>query len=474
MASTPDATVNAWEDDPGAPPTLRTPIVRPRPDLARKPLPVGIRESRPPNGPDAVGSAEFRYWTAAEALRRAADYWGGVLPAGKSWHSTVGTALKAQLDDGEDFNAYYDRTGLNFFHGSVAGVTVYSGESPDVVCHELGHAVLDAIRPQLWDVASAEVAAFHESWGDMSAMLSGLQLESMRTRVLAETQSDLSRASSLSRLAEQLGWAIRQLSPQAVDPDCLRNAANRFTYQDPLKLPSSAPASQLCSEPHSFSRVFTGAFLRILAGTFRAQDSADAAALVQTSVDAGRLLVQAALESPVVPGYFSQIAAHMIAADAGLFGGRYGPALRSAFLRHGILSTASATALSGADIAADGRSIAGASKAAEPQLVPIEIDGQPYGLASSVVVVPPAEPVWFDVAAAAPDVGSLETPTGQQVASSFVEDLFRQRRVDVSGADVPGGALTEEPRSPTHELTPDAGALLLVRRLFDHGLFDHV
>src|SRR5262249_30524837 len=80
------------------------------------------------------------------------------------------------LDFGVDLNAFYDREGLKFFHGSGAGRTVFSGESPDIVCHELGHALLDSFKPQLFDAASIEVAAFHESFGDMSAILSALQL----------------------------------------------------------------------------------------------------------------------------------------------------------------------------------------------------------------------------------------------------------------------------------------------------------
>ena len=35
----------------------------------------------------------------------------------------------------------------------------------------LSHALLDAIRPQLWNAASIEVASFHEAFGDISAML---------------------------------------------------------------------------------------------------------------------------------------------------------------------------------------------------------------------------------------------------------------------------------------------------------------
>jgi hypothetical protein len=53
------------------------------------------------------------------------------------------------------------------------------------VCHELGHALLDSFKPQLFDAASIEVAAFHESFGDMSAILSALQLPGVREGVLA-------------------------------------------------------------------------------------------------------------------------------------------------------------------------------------------------------------------------------------------------------------------------------------------------
>src|SRR5258706_6652641 len=124
----------------------------------------------------------------------------------------------------------------------------------------MGHVVLDAVRPQLWDAKSVEVAAFHESFGDMSSILSALQLPSVRSATILDTGGKLYRSSGLSRLAEQLGWAIRQRQPADVDSDCLRNAVNPFFYQDPQTLPPKGPASQISTEPHSFSRIFTGAF----------------------------------------------------------------------------------------------------------------------------------------------------------------------------------------------------------------------
>src|SRR5262249_57703551 len=101
---------------------------------------------------------------------------------------------------------------------------------------------------------------------------------------LGEPGGPLKRPSRLSRLAEQLGAAIRVGHPDAVDPDCLRNAANSFFYTDPQALPPGAPASHLSSEPHSFSRVFTGGFLDALAGIFKLQSSQTPASLVQPTV----------------------------------------------------------------------------------------------------------------------------------------------------------------------------------------------
>jgi hypothetical protein len=417
-------------------------------------------------------------------VRRGADFWSGLVPRLR-WHSTVGRQLRVGLDQGEDFNAFYDRASLQFFHGPVDGSLVYSGESPDVVCHELGHAVLDALRPQLWDAASDEVAAFHESFGDMSAILSALQLTSVRDEVLATTGGKLARSSRLSRLAEQLGYAVRQIQPDAVDRDSLRNASNSLFYQDPTTLPPSAPASMLSSEPHSFSRVFSGAFLRALAGIFAAQRGSGSAALLQSSVDAAKLLTYGIRTSPVVPAYYSQVAAHMLEGDSAEFGGRYHDALKSAFVRHGVLSLDAATRLQ----ATLGRAIPAARRARagmvaslggpvvarsehhreSPALPRVALDGESFGLTMPLFVHAAAEPTRYAVASAAPDLRSVATRAHDHAAATFTESLFQRGRVELG--DVPGAE--SAPSNPlahkTHDLREEDGALLLVRRLFDCG-----
>src|ERR1051325_6936660 len=301
-------TVACWEDDPGDPesqPAL-VPIHVAVPNQAAKPLPFKISGKVPPPNIYQPGTHEFLFYASACALRRTADFWSSIVPTGSSWQ--IGSTLPVNLDSGTDLNAFYtrgdgfDSPGLHFFHDTVKGRLYFSGESPDVVSHEMGHAILDALRPQLFDAQTIEAAAFHESMGDMSAMLSALQVASFRQALLAETGGTLNRNSRLSRLAEQLGPAIRVGHPDAVDADCLRNAANSFFYRDPQTLPPSAPASQLSSEPHSFSRVFTAAFLDVLAAILKViSDPPTVNDVVKATQDAGALLLAGVLDAPVVP-----------------------------------------------------------------------------------------------------------------------------------------------------------------------------
>jgi hypothetical protein len=388
----------------------------------------------------------------------------------------VGSILPVDLDFGIDLNAFYDRQGLKFFHASAAGRTVFSGESPDVVCHELGHAVLDSLKPQLFDAASLEVAAFHESFGDMSAMLSALQLPSVREGVLAETGGSLRRASRLSRLAEQLGWAIRQSVPSAVEPDCLRNAVNTFFYRDPDTLPTTAPAAALSSEPHSFSRVFTGAFLDGLAGMLATTDAKGEAALLQVSQDMGAILVEGIRAASVVPTFFSQVAATMLGIAASQFSAQgYEVPLRSGFVRHGVLPPSMALTAARAPRVTEA---VAASRTESKTLPTLHLSVAEYGLGvPSIVVYAAGEPKRLQVAGAALAVGAAPSPGEDQAAKSFFEDLLRRGRLKVVGATKGAAEIVPALAPPTHEtftheLRRERGQMVLRRVRIDCG-FGH-
>lgn len=349
-----NAVVNTW-DDPFSEktatddPPLATPFAVPLTNFTNPRMQIAISGSTYPKGAYAPGTSGFRYWLAAEALARGIEFWSGILPSGTTWSTS--NPMNVDLDSGTDLNARYFRLdGLRFYRGRVGSIDIYSAESPDVVCHELGHAVLDALKPQLFDHANMETSAFHEAFGDISAILSALQVKRFRTVVLEETNGSIQVNSRLSRLAEQLGWGLRR-SGRSVDNDCLRNAANDFFYRPPLSLPASAPAHLLSSEPHSFSRVFSGAFLDILARIFKMASRPDEAALATAADHAARILSGAIQAAPVSPDYFSQVAAAMVLADQELFGGRYRMALTSALVQRGILTVGSGMTVAGGSAA---------------------------------------------------------------------------------------------------------------------------
>ncbi len=450
-------TVRVWEDDPmseGA-----APIERPVPTLPKARMKLAFDVAQPPAGLYDLGTPEFRWWTTAESLSRAVGFWQPLLPKATTWQG--GPELTVRLDAGDKLNAFYNRQTLSFFHATVKGQTVFSGDSPDVATHECGHAVLDAIRPELWSAMSHEVAAFHESFGDMSALLTGLQLPSVRDAVMAETGGILNRTSRLSRVAEQLGWAVRQRTPCAADADCLRNAVNCFFYQPPEALPVLGPAALLSSEPHSYSRVFTAAFLLTLTGMVITIGPPSSAVLSEASQDAGRLLVAAVRAAPIAPNYMSQVAAAFVAADKQLFDGKYLDAIANGFIGKGLLTESAVQAASSPP--AVSLMATGSAAATRNGLSVITLAGQDFGLDRPIVCEAATEAQQFAVAAVANDGGPARAPSAEATARGFLRELLVRNRVARPGREAGD-------RTQTHELVEDGGALRVVRRLFDVGV----
>jgi hypothetical protein len=511
QAATPGAQVNTWEDPfSEAVPSVNPPLATPRPVPlavnANPRLRTVIVDPQPPVALYPPGTAGFRYWVAAEALARGINFWGALMPVGTTW-STSNPMRVILVDAGPELNARYRRSdGLHFYRRLVQNVDVHSSESPDVVCHELGHAVLDALRPQLFNTADAETGAFHEGFGDVSSILCALQIDWIRRGILDESNGPLNVNSRLSRLAEQLGWGIRQLSPTAVDRDSLRNAANRFFYRRIDLLPPSAPSNLLSSEVHSFSRVFTGAFLDALARMFSATGVPNEANLLAVSRDLGQLIVDAVRAAPITTGYFSQVAAAMLQADQARFGGRNRAALNGAFLERGILSVNSAMAMANAPVPR-AASQGGAGMAADDQFSsvlqsenaapgsptvyaygaddPIADDGFRLGYGETpelpsmqisigkgltIDVHAPVQPQRFEVASAMVGSDSEGSLSADTAARLFVEGLIQRREIDLgpamaeigeTGTKVSGGA--------THSLVTEGRRQILKRNHFDCG-----
>jgi len=497
--------IQIYEDDPfleavaGSIPIPADPVRTDEPTNTQASLQTQIVDPQPAADIYPTSTAEFRYWDLDSGLARAINFWGPLLPGGTQW-STDQQPMQVTLDEGEDFNAFYARdSGLNFFHGQVDNVsppmTVFSCASPDVFCHEGGHAILDAVKPELFNTMSLEVAAFHEAFGDISAMLSKLQLPSLRDFVLQQTRGHLGSNSRLSQLARQLGWAIRvQVDPTAVDRDCLRHASNNFFYRDPAGLPPMAPATQLSSEPHSFSRVFSGAFLDVLAAMFKIGPASlagsDSDKLLAITVDAGKLLIEGVRVASVTPGFYSQVAAGMVQADQSLTGGRYRTALTSSFVQRGILSpTATMSLVRTLKEHSDSFGVTGRA----PSRQQLQFDGEGDGYKKTAQDAPnlplrplatrfgitlhchmPAEGARFPVAAAALAGGTQGISSAEEDARSFVEDLIQRDKISHKGAtDVIPVELTSPGEAShhhkTHYVIREDGKTVLKRHHFDCG-----
>lgn len=210
--------------------------------------------------------------------------WGQPLPWARAERLTV------HGDEGQDLNAYYDGEGLHFFHYPVGQGMVYSADSGEVVGHECGHALLDAVRPGYFSTWNTDPGAFHESFGDVVALLGSLRDERTLDLVLQQTGGDLTKANSAAQLGEELGTAINTVVGHDVTGgNFTRNAINSFTWKDPSTLPENGPPDELHNEVHDFSRLWTGAFYDIFTGIVNENvaNGQDIKAAILSATDAG-------------------------------------------------------------------------------------------------------------------------------------------------------------------------------------------
>lgn len=223
---------------------------------------------------------------------------------------------------GRMFNAFYDRKTLSFFYDRdpVTGEDIYTAASANIVAHELGHAILDTFRPDLWSVAFMEVWAFHEAFGDINAFLSMLRHDEIINYMLRQTDQDLSQSNVATEMAEQLGRAIFHVEgPQSGrNENWLRNLKNDFRYVNPTTLPSDGPDNTLCAEPHNFSRVFSAAIYDIFVMMYNDQKSKGVTPLqaVKNARDVlARYMFKAIQNVPVQPTFFEAMAKTILWCD---------------------------------------------------------------------------------------------------------------------------------------------------------------
>jgi hypothetical protein len=294
-----------------------------------------------PTPPDEAafdpGTPEFLFWQCREASLTTLAAWEAFAGPHLNWQGNR-KKLPLHPDAGDDLNAYYDRDSFSFFHYDVGAKTLFSGSSTDVVAHEVGHGLLDTIRPELWDATFLEAGAFHEAFGDCVALLTAFSDADTRRKLLAN--GTLRKKNFVESTAEELSDGIRRIQPNhnAAAP---RRALNNFQYQLPSTLPFDGPPGALINEVHSFGMLFSGCIWELVAEIF-ANSAGKPADLLAAAKTTGKLLVEGSKVAPITSRFFQSVGRSMVLADDTLNGGVNRDHVKAAFQKHGILLGSSA------------------------------------------------------------------------------------------------------------------------------------
>ena len=206
---------------------------------------------------------------------------------------------------GETPNAFYSRTlrALKFFFftppGSPAGTPkVFTCRSLDIVAHETGHAVLDALKPN-WILTGnpPQTGGLHEAFGDLTAIFLTLSQLDQCEAFVAQTKANLHAKTFLSDMAEQFGLALGR-------PNGLRNADNDFKL------------SEVGTEVHAISQVFTGGIYDVLADIFaferRVHLEDEAVTLHRVAQYLCTLVLRAIIAAPASGATFADVVNRML------------------------------------------------------------------------------------------------------------------------------------------------------------------
>jgi hypothetical protein len=289
------------------------------------------------------GTPDFLFWQCREAALLALETWESLAGPLAEWGipGPDRKILPVFPNDGFDLNAYYDRESLRFFEDNTDGKSTFSGASTDVVTHETGHALLDAVRPELMNRIQGganplpEINAFHESFGDCVALLTALSDSDTRAALLT-VSPDLGAPSFVEALMEDLADGIlRAFGPDNASSQP-RRALNNFKWTLPTLLPTSGPPAVLSGEEHSFSRVFTGCFYDTVRNIFNGQQDRTEAGLLAAAQTAGKLLIAAASKAPETARFFQSVGRAMVLEDQTRNGGAHRDAIGRAFGGHGV------------------------------------------------------------------------------------------------------------------------------------------
>lgn len=204
---------------------------------------------------------------------------------------------------------------------------VHTCQSFDLIAHEVGHAVLDGLKPSIHDITfpidggkyDPEVESIWESFSDLTAIFALVSQLDQCEAAIAHSRGDLTLRTFLPTLAERYGYFKNGGTWTG-----LRNAINDLTADLPLG-------------PYDRSQVLTGAVYDILVDLYRDELDVERYDPAETLFRAGRrvttLFLGAILEAPDAV-HFEHIAEGMIRLERRT---RWKKLIEAVFIRRKIL-----------------------------------------------------------------------------------------------------------------------------------------
>jgi hypothetical protein len=119
-------------------------------------------------------------------------------------------------------NAFYSPSKLALLFGyfqsreqwsgnNIPGSAIFTCLSPDIVAHEMTHAILDSLHPYLRKDTNLDMPAFHEGFADIIALMQRFTFRSVVEEQIRNSRGDLlSPQNLLGDLAIQFGQAISE------------------------------------------------------------------------------------------------------------------------------------------------------------------------------------------------------------------------------------------------------------------------
>jgi hypothetical protein len=255
-----------WKQDPfvseiGVRKAFLTGLVRSGPRDARITMsgPLVVSSNAFGDYIEPIGSDQFDWVHTFSVVRQTLTMYQRLLRNAVPWEwngSTNTDPITVFPHAGVTPNAFYSRNqkALKFFFFDKPSVPapapkIFTCRSLDIVAHETGHAVLDGLKPGWLTSTAPQTGALHESFGDLTAIFVMLSQMDQVEALIAQSKANLHEKNFLAELAEEFGNALGR-------PNGLRNADND------LKL------SQVGTEVHDLSQVFTGGIYDVLADIY--------------------------------------------------------------------------------------------------------------------------------------------------------------------------------------------------------------